>query len=167
MTLTKDIKNQEAFFIRLDILEITRFPKSKPILLSDTNTNYWLDLHTGNSNPTSKVFLIQNPDLTSVTTLHPPHCQAWKDSDNLRFVRLVATKMGMRYREVPTDHMVRLLDLQLLHSHLDVADLVFLHKLKISQWLLTAWLSSLRWTWGSSDPPDLGLNCTYFLQNQF
>lgn len=61
MTLTKDIKNQEAFFIRLDILEITRFPKSKPILLSDTNTNYWLNLH--NSNPTSKVFLIQNPDL--------------------------------------------------------------------------------------------------------
>lgn len=45
MTLTKDIKNQEAFFIRLDILEITRFPKTKPILLSDTNTNYWLNLH--------------------------------------------------------------------------------------------------------------------------
>lgn len=39
--------------------------------------------------------------------------------------------MGMRYQEVPNDHMMRLLDLQLLNTHLDVADLAFLHELEI------------------------------------
>lgn len=35
----------------------------------------------------------------------------------------------MRYREVPTNHLLRLLNLQPLDTRLDVADLVFLHKL--------------------------------------
>lgn len=43
--------------------------------------------------------------------------------------RFVETKMRMRYREVPTNHLMRLLNLQPLDTRLDVADLVFLHKL--------------------------------------
>lgn len=37
--------------------------------------------------------------------------------------------MGMNYRDVPTDHVMRLLDLQPLDTRVDVSDLAFLHTL--------------------------------------
>lgn len=55
-----------------------------------------------------------------------PHYQAWKDSEKVR--GLVGTKMGLRYHEVPTSHLMRPLDLQPLNTRLVVADWVSLHE---------------------------------------